>query len=185
MFTRRCTAQISARTVRRVAPHRVPVYRAAVPTIARGFASAPFRSAASAALQSTASPARVPSAGRPGVSPINGESYTVGPTSEPLENRTLGDFFEATVRLYPESPALISRHEAPNTHSLAYAGGDLVNEECLRWNYVEFQENVDALARGLLKMGLKSQSIRVMREGSADGVRTEGDRVGAFLGNGS
>lgn len=157
MFPRRLLAQITPRTLRRVPLGRCQVYPSleSLP-IVRSVHSAPVRAAA---LQSTTTASRTRSLERPEVAPINGESYTVGPTTAPLENRTLGDFFDETVKLYPTSPALISRHEAPDTHSLAYRGGDLVNEECLRWNYVEFQENVDALARGLLKMGLKSQSL--------------------------
>lgn len=68
---------------------------------------------------------------------------------------------------YPDSPALVSRHEAPDIHSFSYEGGK--NEgDCLRWSYAEMADQVDALARGLLKMGL-----------------SKGDRVGAYLGNGS
>jgi fatty-acyl-CoA synthase len=95
-------------------------------------------------------------------------SSVAGPTSTPLEERTLGDFWNAQVKAYPNSPALVSRHEAPDTHSLEYLGGELAGEECLRWSYQQLDREVDSLARGLLKMGVK-----------------KGDRVGAYLSNSS
>lgn len=80
----------------------------------------------------------------------------------------MGGYFDHIVRRYPSSPALIVRHEAPDIHSPTYAGGALINEECLRWNYSQFSAHADALARGLLRSGLK-----------------KGDRIGAVLGNSS
>ncbi|KAL8291510.1 hypothetical protein RQP46_002488 [Phenoliferia psychrophenolica] len=100
--------------------------------------------------------------------PINGLSSVVGSTSPPLDERTLGAFWDATVAGYPTSPALVSRWERPDQHLPTRPTGGLDGEECLRWSFEEMDRNVDALARGMLAMGLK-----------------KGDRVGVFLGNGS
>lgn len=99
--------------------------------------------------------------------PLDGSSYAIGPTTPPLDERTLGAFWDSLVATYPNSPALVSRHEAADIHELSYAGGRSEGD-CLRWSYAEMGDQVDALARGFLKMGLK-----------------KGDRVGAYLGNGS
>ncbi|KAK4054055.1 hypothetical protein OIO90_003700 [Microbotryomycetes sp. JL221] len=105
------------------------------------------------------------------VKPINGLSDVVGPTSPPLLEQTLGQFWQDLVDKYPNSPALVSRHEVHDQHSLTSTPGHRVGQgekECLRWTFDQMNKHVDALARGLLKQGV-----------------TKGDRIGVFLGNGS
>lgn len=103
--------------------------------------------------------------------PLTPLSTVSGPLSPPLITQPLGTFWDSQVAKYGSSPALVCRHETRNQHSFDSPAGHLAGEnegDCLRWNYEEMGEAVDALARGLLKMGVK-----------------KGDRVGVFLGNGS
>lgn len=109
--------------------------------------------------------------------PHDGLSSVVGPTSPPLDERTLGQFWDDLVARYPDSPALVSSHEFSTVYSLDHPAhsvesmgpaGSISKEDCLRWDFKEMGRYVDAVARGLLKMGLK-----------------RGDRIGVYLGNGS
>jgi hypothetical protein len=106
--------------------------------------------------------------------PIDNMSHAVGTHETPLDERSFGQFWSDMVSTYPESPALVVRHEPSGYHSLdnTVAYEEIENGEwqnCLRWNYAEMDKHVEALARGLVtKLGLR-----------------KGDRVGAYLGNGS
>lgn len=109
--------------------------------------------------------------------PHDGLSSVIGPTSPPLDERTLGQFWDDLVARYPDSPALVSSHEFSTVHSLDHPpygleslgpAGSVSKDDCLRWDFKEMGKYVDAVARGLLKMGLK-----------------RGDRIGVYLGNGS
>ncbi|KAM0746277.1 acetyl-CoA synthetase-like protein [Meredithblackwellia eburnea MCA 4105] len=103
-----------------------------------------------------------PPTARPTQVPVDNISYTIGPNHPPLDERTLASFWNETVAKYPDSPALVSRWEREDHHV------EGKGEIGLRWSYKEMDEHVEALAKGLLKMGLK-----------------KGDRIGVFLGNGS
>lgn len=100
--------------------------------------------------------------------PVGGLSHVIGPVSPPLNTQTMGDFFAVLTSTYADSPALISRHESRDVHSLDYEGGEYKEGARLKWSYGELGEKVDALARGLLKRGVR-----------------KGDRIGVVLGNGS
>jgi fatty-acyl-CoA synthase len=64
-------------------------------------------------------------------------SYVNGASSKPLLGLTIGAAFDATCAAHPDVPALISRHQK------------------IRWTYAEMKERVDALAAGLLALGLE------------------------------
>ena len=64
-------------------------------------------------------------------------SQLAGPTTEPLLNETIGRAFDRTVERFPESDALIVRHQG------------------IRWTYREYQQQVDRLACGLLALGIE------------------------------
>jgi fatty-acyl-CoA synthase len=64
-------------------------------------------------------------------------SYVNGASTAPLLGQTIGAAFDATCAAHPHVPALISRHQK------------------IRWTYAEMQARVDALAAGLLALGLE------------------------------
>jgi fatty-acyl-CoA synthase len=64
-------------------------------------------------------------------------SYVHGADARPLLGQTIGQAFDATCAAHPDVPALISRHQK------------------IRWTYREMGERVDALAAGLLALGLE------------------------------
>jgi fatty-acyl-CoA synthase len=64
-------------------------------------------------------------------------SYVSGPSTRPLLGLTIGAAFDAACAAHPRTMALISRHQK------------------IRWTYAEMQARVDALAAGLLGLGLE------------------------------
>jgi fatty-acyl-CoA synthase len=64
-------------------------------------------------------------------------SYVNGASTRPLLGQTIGAAFDATCAAHPDIPALISRHQK------------------IRWTYGEMKARVDALAAGLLALGLE------------------------------
>jgi fatty-acyl-CoA synthase len=64
-------------------------------------------------------------------------SYVSGPSARPLLGQTIGAAFDAACAAHPHIPALISRHQK------------------IRWTYAEMGARVDALAAGLLALGLE------------------------------
>ncbi|HEV7385836.1 MAG TPA: AMP-binding protein, partial [Phenylobacterium sp.] len=64
-------------------------------------------------------------------------SYVNGASTKPLLGMTIGACFDATCAAHPGQMALISRHQK------------------IRWTYAELKERVDALATGLLALGLE------------------------------
>src|SRR5580693_5556275 len=93
--------------------------------------------------------------GMPGKSSLGGErvmsaalSYSSGESATPLLGDTIGGNFDATVRAFGDREALVDRS----------AGR--------RWTYAELAADVDALALGLLEMGIAT-----------------GDRVGIWAPN--
>ncbi|KDQ60182.1 hypothetical protein JAAARDRAFT_32562 [Jaapia argillacea MUCL 33604] len=95
-------------------------------------------------------------------------SSVTGTTDRALELRTLPDYFaREVVEKHPTRPALISRHEKPRpfggpmSHNLGVTGH-------LAWDFDEFNRHIDALARGLLTLGVR-----------------KGDRVAVVMGNNS
>lgn len=67
----------------------------------------------------------------------NEQSHVKGADQPPLLEMTIGEAFDQTVGQWGERPALISRHQD------------------IHWNYNELAAKVEALAEGLLAMGLK------------------------------
>ncbi|HEY0437443.1 MAG TPA: AMP-binding protein, partial [Phenylobacterium sp.] len=64
-------------------------------------------------------------------------SYVHGASEKPLLGQTIGAAFDAACAAHPHVPALISRHQK------------------IRWSYAEMQQRVEALAAGLLALGLE------------------------------
>ncbi len=64
-------------------------------------------------------------------------SYVSGASTKPLLGQTIGAAFDAACTAHPDVPALISRHQK------------------IRWTYAQMKERVDALAAGLLALGLE------------------------------
>ncbi|KAG5641002.1 hypothetical protein DXG03_006427 [Asterophora parasitica] len=93
-------------------------------------------------------------------------SSVSGPLHPPLETRTLPDYFNSLVlQNFPNQPALICRSERPRAHH-GPRSRNLGVETHLAWDFAEFDRHINALARGLLNMGVK-----------------KGDRVGVVMGN--
>lgn len=76
------------------------------------------------------------------------KSYFRGPETTLLLQQTIGARFDQTVSQYPDHPALISRHQG------------------IRWNYREYQQQIEQFAAGLLAIGIE-----------------KGDRVGIWAPN--
>jgi fatty-acyl-CoA synthase len=68
---------------------------------------------------------------------MNDLSYVNGASTRPLLGQTIGAAFDATCAAHPDIPALISRHQK------------------IRWTYAEMKNRADALAAGLLALGLE------------------------------
>lgn len=84
------------------------------------------------------------------------ESHVRGDTTKPLLEDTLGQFFDGIVDRYPDCDAVVSRHQN------------------IRWTYRQFQEQVDALAAGLLALGLdKGDRIGIWSHNNAEWVTTQ------------
>jgi len=63
-------------------------------------------------------------------------SELAGPTAEPLLDQTIGQVFDSIAARFPDSEALVVRHQG------------------IRWTYREYQQQVDRLASGLLALGI-------------------------------
>jgi hypothetical protein len=93
-------------------------------------------------------------------------SVVEGAREPPLDNSTLPAYFSVEVlSRRPDHPALICRQERPRAH-----GGPLSKnmgvERHLAWDFNEFDSHINALARGLVGLGVN-----------------KGDRVGVVMGN--
>ena len=83
-------------------------------------------------------------------------SYVHGASAKPLLGQTIGAAFDATCAAHPEVPALISRHQK------------------IRWTYAEMNVRVDALAAGLLALGLEpSDRIGIWAPNCAEWALTQ------------
>ncbi|KAM5532141.1 hypothetical protein V8D89_014166 [Ganoderma adspersum] len=95
-------------------------------------------------------------------------SEVAGPTHPPLIEKTLPAYFRDDVlRVHGSRPALVSRKEGPRPFG-GPRGRNLGDAPHLAWDFGEFDRHIQALARGLLGMGVK-----------------KGDRVGVIMGNNS
>ena len=93
-------------------------------------------------------------------------SYVEGPTEPALNTNTLTRYFESELLpKFDARPALICKKERPGAH----AGPSMRNlgrDDCLAWSFDDFHRHIEALARGLVSLGVK-----------------KGDRVGVVMGN--
>ncbi|RDB30266.1 putative acyl-CoA synthetase YngI [Hypsizygus marmoreus] len=95
-------------------------------------------------------------------------SSVEGPLHPPLETRTLSEYFTSEIlEKHSSRPALICRNEAPHAHQ-GPPSRNLGVTTHLAWDFAEFDRHINALARGLLNMGVR-----------------RGDRVGVVMGNNS
>ena len=65
------------------------------------------------------------------------QSYLGGSASQPLLYETIGSCFDRIAAQHPDKEAVVVRHQD------------------IRWSFKEYQKQVDALATGLLKQGVK------------------------------
>lgn len=93
-------------------------------------------------------------------------SSVQGPLHPPLETRTLSEYFYSDIlQKHSGRPALICRGELPRAHH-GPSSRNLGVTSHLAWDFEEFDRHINALARGLLRMGVR-----------------KGDRVGVVMGN--
>ncbi|KAJ7151137.1 hypothetical protein C8R46DRAFT_1358051 [Mycena filopes] len=95
-------------------------------------------------------------------------SAVEGPREPPLATKTLSQYFDSEIlHNHRSRPALICRNERPRSHG-GPQSENLGITTHLAWSFDEFARHIDALARGLLRMGVQ-----------------KGDRVGVLMGNNS
>jgi hypothetical protein len=93
-------------------------------------------------------------------------SSVQGSLHPPLTCDTLSSYIASQILpRHASRPALICRSEAPGSHG-GPSSRNLGVTSHLAWDFEEFNSHTNALARGLLKMGVK-----------------KGDRVGVIMGN--
>ncbi|CAK5272395.1 unnamed protein product [Mycena citricolor] len=93
-------------------------------------------------------------------------SAVEGPLDPPLVTATLPAYFTSDIlRKYSDRPGLICRNEAPRAHG-GPSSHNMGRAAHLAWSFDEFDRHINALARGLLRMGVR-----------------RGDRVGVIMGN--
>ncbi len=93
-------------------------------------------------------------------------SAVEGPLEPPLVSKTLPAYFRDDIlRVHGARPALIARQEQARPHG-GPGSRNLGDAAHLAWDFGEFDRHIQALARGLLDLGVK-----------------KGDRVGVIMGN--
>lgn len=93
-------------------------------------------------------------------------SYVEGPLEPPLTPKTLPEYWRSEILAkYSGRPALIALGEKPSAHGGPVTSNMGVSSH-LAWDFEEFGRHADALARGLIGMGVH-----------------KGDRVGVIMGN--
>jgi fatty-acyl-CoA synthase len=95
-------------------------------------------------------------------------SYTSGTSNTPLLGLTIGDMFDHTTSLYPDSPALIARHQE------------------IRLTYRELQIQINQCAKGLLQLGIeKGQRVGIWSPNRAEWciLQFATSKIGAILVN--
>ncbi|MHB9840591.1 AMP-binding protein [Paraburkholderia terrae] len=102
------------------------------------------------------------------IEPKDGLSYVRGSTDVPLSESTVGQFLVDTARRFPDRPAVVFR------------------EQEIRWNWREFQQEVDVLASGLLELGIqKGDRVGIWSPNRVEWLMTQfaTARIGAVLVN--
>ncbi|KAJ7057840.1 hypothetical protein C8F01DRAFT_1371920 [Mycena amicta] len=95
-------------------------------------------------------------------------SSVQGALEPPLVASTLPNYFASEILAkHSARPALICRNESPRAHG-GPPSQNLGRSDRLAWSFDEFDRHINALARGLLGLGV-----------------TKGDRVGVLMGNNS
>ena len=89
-----------------------------------------------------------------------------GPLHPPLVSHTLPEYFrDVILKNHPLHSALVCRNERPDIHGGPRSLG-VGTRPHLAWTFEEFDRNINALARGLLNLGV-----------------VKGDRVAVIMGN--
>ena len=84
------------------------------------------------------------------------QSYVHGASAVPLLGETIGAHFDRTVARWPDSEALVVRHQG------------------VRWTYRELQQQIDAFAAGLLALGLEpGDRVGIWSPNNAEWVVTQ------------
>src|SRR6201997_3837292 len=99
-------------------------------------------------------------------------SYSSGESATPLLGDTIGGNFDATVRAFGDREALVDRTPGDGT--------------ARRWTYAELAADVDALALGLLEMGIvKGDRVGIWAPNCAEWTLTQyaTAKIGAILVN--
>src|SRR5579859_4805735 len=95
-------------------------------------------------------------------------SYASGASDKPLLGMTIGDLLDEITARYTQNEALVVRHQG------------------LRYTYAELQQEVNRLAKGLLRLGLeKGQRIGIWSPNNAEWAITQfaTAKIGAILVN--
>ena len=95
-------------------------------------------------------------------------SYATGTSAVPLIGKTIGEMFDEIAARYPDTEAVVSVHEG------------------IRWTYRELHERVEALARGLMALGVeKGDRVGLWMMNHADWIVTQvaTAKIGAVLVN--
>lgn len=93
-------------------------------------------------------------------------SSVEGPLEPPLSTLTLSEYFRSEILAKHHSrPALICPREPSRLHG-GPSSQSHINTKYLAWDFSEFDRHIEALARGLISLGVK-----------------KGDRVGVIMGN--
>src|SRR5579864_6821813 len=98
-------------------------------------------------------------------------SYSSGESATPLLGDTIGGNFDATVLAFADREALVDRSDP---------------EAVRRWTYAELAADVDALALGLLEMGIaKGDRVGIWAPNCAEWTLTQyaTAKIGAILVN--
>ncbi len=96
------------------------------------------------------------------------KSYSCGASTEPIIYETIGNYFDQVAGRYPDTEALVVCHQG------------------VRWTYAEFRERIDALAAGLLNLGIEpGERVGVWGPNSSEWVVTQmaTAKIGAILVN--
>jgi fatty-acyl-CoA synthase len=84
------------------------------------------------------------------------KSYVHGVSKTPLMGLTVGEIFDRTAGRWPDREALVVRHQK------------------VRWSYGELKREVDALAAGLLALGLEpGDRVGIWSPNNAEWVVTQ------------
>ena len=96
------------------------------------------------------------------------KSYSCGASTDPIIYETIGNYFDDVATRFADTEAVVVCHED------------------VRWTYAEFKERIDALAAGLLKLGIEpGERVGVWGPNSSEWVLTQmaTAKIGAILVN--